>query len=213
MNNGWIKTHRKFKEWEWYQDANTFRVFFNLLISANHEPKKWRGFDIGIGEVPTGRKKLSEELNLSEQNIRTALKHLELTNEITIKSHREFSIIKLNNWNQYQLTNQQTNQLTNQQPTNNQPTPNHTIRTKRIKELKNKEEEGKSKRFIPPSTEEVILLFLEKGSTSQEADNFWNFYESKGWMVGKNKMKSWKASVSVWIARNKDNLTTPNHDY
>ena len=35
------------------------------------------------------------------------------------------------------------------------------------------------------------------------ADRFVSFYESKGWMVGKNKMKSWKAAVSGWIARDR----------
>jgi hypothetical protein len=30
------------------------------------------------------------------------------------------------------------------------------------------------------------------------ADQFWNFYESKGWKVGKNPMVSWKASIRTW---------------
>ena len=59
------------------------------------------------------------------------------------------------------------------------------------------------KRFAPPSLDEVIKLFIEKGSNKIEAEKFFYFYESKNWMVGKNKMKSWKASVGGWIARNK----------
>ena len=59
------------------------------------------------------------------------------------------------------------------------------------------------KRFAPPTMDEVIKLFIEKGSTKLEAEKFFYFYESKNWMVGKVKMKSWTASVSGWIARNK----------
>ena len=32
--SGWIKLHRKITEWEWYSDANTFRVFMHLLLTA-----------------------------------------------------------------------------------------------------------------------------------------------------------------------------------
>lgn len=59
------------------------------------------------------------------------------------------------------------------------------------------------KRFAPPSLEDVIKLFLEKGSSKIEAEKFFYFYESKDWMVGKNKMKSWTASAHSWLARNK----------
>ena len=67
-------------------------------------------------------------------------------------------------------------------------------------ELKKSE---KQKRFASPSLDEVIQLFKEKGSTELEAEKFFYFYESKNWMVGKVKMKSWSASVSSWLARNK----------
>ena len=61
--------------------------------------------------------------------------------------------------------------------------------------------EGKSgkseKRFSPPSIEEVDSYIREKGYTV-DAERFVNFYESKGWYVGKNKMKNWRAAVATW---------------
>ena len=56
--------------------------------------------------------------------------------------------------------------------------------------------------FTPPTEEDITAFFLSKASTKVEADKFRNFYESKGWMVGKNKMQKWKNSASGWIARN-----------
>lgn len=57
-----------------------------------------------------------------------------------------------------------------------------------------------TKRFEPPNIDEVRNLFTEKGFSETDGDKFWNFYESKGWMVGKNKMKSWRASVANWLS-------------
>ena len=37
------------------------------------------------------------------------------------------------------------------------------------------------------------------------ADAFWNFYESKGWKVGKSPMVSWKAAIRTWEIKNKEN--------
>lgn len=59
---------------------------------------------------------------------------------------------------------------------------------------------SKSKRFTPPSIEEVANYINEKGYHF-DADDFVNFYESKSWMVGKNKMSKWKAACAVWENR------------
>ena len=49
----------------------------------------------------------------------------------------------------------------------------------------------KEKRFAPPTLENVIGYCREIGC-SIDAQRFIDFYESKGWMIGKNKMKDWK---------------------
>lgn len=69
-----------------------------------------------------------------------------------------------------------------------------------------KENEPKKKKFIPPTIEEVRAYCLEKGYDI-DAEHFINFYESKGWYVGKNKMVSWKACVGTWVKNNKKQQT------
>ena len=58
-------------------------------------------------------------------------------------------------------------------------------------------------RFKPPGIGEVLDYFLEKkyANATQEAEKFWNFYESKGWMVGKNRMKNWHSSAANWTKK------------
>ena len=52
-------------------------------------------------------------------------------------------------------------------------------------------------RFAPPTLEEVKEYCRERGN-KVDPEKFIDFYESKGWMVGKNKMKSWQAAVRTW---------------
>lgn len=54
-----------------------------------------------------------------------------------------------------------------------------------------------SRAFIPPTTEEVIAYCQDRGNDI-DGQTFVDFYQSKGWMVGKNKMKDWKAAVRTW---------------
>ena len=55
-------------------------------------------------------------------------------------------------------------------------------------------------RFTPPPLADVQSYFKEKGiNDPKEPEKFIDFYTSKGWMVGKNKMKDWKAAVRNWI--------------
>ncbi len=51
--------------------------------------------------------------------------------------------------------------------------------------------------FTPPSVKEVAAYAEERGYDI-DAERFVNFYESKNWMVGKNKMAKWKAAVANW---------------
>ncbi len=53
-------------------------------------------------------------------------------------------------------------------------------------------------RFVKPTEQEIIDYCREKGYTKVNAADFIDFYESNGWMVGRNKMKNWRSTVSRW---------------
>ena len=55
----------------------------------------------------------------------------------------------------------------------------------------------KTKNFKPPTIEEVKAYCTER-KNNVDAERFIDFYEAKGWMLGKNKMKDWKAAVRTW---------------
>lgn len=64
-------------------------------------------------------------------------------------------------------------------------------------------ETSKSKRFTPPTYEEVENYCIENNYTVN-AERFVDFYEAKGWLIGKNKMKDWKAAVRTWERKQKE---------
>lgn len=202
---GYIKLHRSIIDWEWYSDNIVKDVFLHLLLNANHKDNNWRGIMVKEGQVITGRLKLASELNFTEMQIRTALKKLKSTNEITIKTTSQYSIITINNWNLYQQDNQQDNQRT----TNEQPTNIQRITTnKNDKNEKNDKniigEKNKNKIFVIPTVEE-IKKYCEERKNNVDAERFFDYYESRGWLIGKNKMKDWKAAIRTW--ERKDNNT------
>lgn len=130
MQQGWIKIHRQLLEWEWYDDNNTKIVFLHLLLKANHKPKNYRGLELKAGTILTGRKLLGLETKLTVRQIRTSLTKLKSTNEITIKTSSQGSVIEIVNYSKYQLS---TNETTNERPTSDQ----QTTTNKNVKNVKN----------------------------------------------------------------------------
>ena len=64
------------------------------------------------------------------------------------------------------------------------------------------------KGFVKPTIEQLKEYMSEQGM-NDIAENWLNHYEANGWMVGKNKMKDWKASVRTWKINQKNNSATP----
>jgi len=70
----------------------------------------------------------------------------------------------------------------------------------------------KAKRFSPPTNSDVMNYFVEQGlpfgDAGNEADKYCDFYASKNWHVGKNKMKDWKSACRNWKRRMQENETS-----
>jgi hypothetical protein len=77
-----------------------------------------------------------------------------------------------------------------------------------IKESTLKSTKEKRDRFSPPSVEEVAAYCKERGN-KVNAQTFVDFYSAKGWKVGQNPMKDWKACVRTWEQRDNYGGTTP----
>lgn len=90
--NEFIKLDNSILNWQWYKDENTKTLFIHCLLKADYK----------TGEFTTTFLKLANETGLSIQSVRTALKHLELTEEIKITNlFKRGSLITINNYEMY----------------------------------------------------------------------------------------------------------------
>lgn len=97
-----IKLDRNIEEWRWYKDANTMRVFIDLLIRANVTNNDLYGITIHRGEVATSYPAIADRLGLTVKQVRTALGHLKRTGEVAVKIHPKFQVISIVNYDSYQ---------------------------------------------------------------------------------------------------------------
>jgi hypothetical protein len=186
-DNGFIVLHRKILEWEWYTDTNTKCLFLHLLLRANHKGTKWRGEVIKRGQVLTGRIQLSNELNISERGIRTALEHLKSTNVIAIKTTNQFSVITINNYNKYQ--DKPVIKRPTKRPTNDQPPTNDRPATDQRPTTYNNDNKIKKNTLLTESKEAAQperVLPANPGFSQDFMDRVWPFYLKTGKAKYKN---------------------------
>lgn len=205
--SGWIKIHRQIIDWEWFTDTTTFRVFLQLLLKANHKEKKYRGMVLKVGTIITSRDILAFETSLSVQQVRTALDKLKSTNEITIKTSSQGTIIEVVNYAKYQIV---TSEVTNKQPTSNQ----QVTTNKNDKKEKNEKEvildswieyRKSAKKTLTQQSIKSILVKMENYTNEQckfvinkSIEQGWQglFWDNIQTIQEVNEPKKWKAPWS-----------------
>jgi hypothetical protein len=192
--NGWVKIHRALQSWEWYNDSQTLHVFITILLNANHDDGRWRGHEVKRGQWITGRKKLSEITGISERSIRTILKRLEDSQELTIKPTSKFSVISVAKWDSYQITEQPTDQPT----ANKRPASDQQVTTN-----KNEKKEKKEKKEIYGIGENVKLTTCEHSKLVEKLNGNHQIYIDRLSTYDKvGKYKSHYLTILGWY--NKD---------
>lgn len=142
------------------------------------------------------------------QNTEQQLNNNRTANEQQVNSKRTANEQQLNNQNQEIVTNnwvdyQDGEQQTNNDRTINEQQMNTNNNNKNTRNIYIEKKSIEKKRFEKPTTEE-IRTYCQERNNSVDPDRFYDFYESKNWYVGKNKMKDWKACVRTWEQRNKE---------
>lgn len=214
MINGWIKLYRKLLDkaiWT-LSTPEQKTILITLLLMANHEEKDWewkgKRFICKPGQLVTSLEKIAKEAGkgISIRNVRTAIDRFQNFGFLTNESTKQSRLITICNWEGYQQIEECADKEADKQLTNDRQTTDKRLTTnKNDKNVRIKEDIGyigaKRTAFVPPTLEEVKAYILEKGY-AVDAERFIDFYTSKGWMVGKNKMKDWKAAVRTWSKGN-----------
>lgn len=203
--NGHIALHRKLLDNPIVcKDADHLAIWIWLLLHA-----VWDSYDVTFhgerltlqpGQLTTGRKVIADELKISQSKVQRVLKEFESEHQIEQRTDRQCRLITIVSWDKYQLGEQRNeHQLNNERTTSEQRVNTNKESNKENKV--NKEKNNSNRKFTPPSREEVQAYIDEKGY-SVSAERFIDYYTANGWMVGKNHMKDWEATVRNWERNN-----------
>ena len=200
MDEGYIKIHRKLINWEWYSNKNDRLVWLHCLLKANWNDGYFEGKKVPRGSFVTSYKNLSKEIGISIQQLRTSLKHLKSTHNLTQETNKQFSIITINNYDLYQAINTQPNK----RATNEQQTINNNIRNN--KKLKEEEKIYKKEKYgifenVLLSKDEYLKLKERFNDYQEKIDNLSSYIASKG-----VKYKSHYATILNWSRKDDKNI-------
>lgn len=201
LEKGFIKIDRKLTKWRWYQDANTFRVFFHLLLTANYENRDFENITVQRGQRVTSRAALARELGISEQSIRTALKHLEATGEITSSRTAKFTVITINCYDKYQSV---TNTSTSNQPAANQQLTSDQPQCKKDKESLRKKKNVLQQKHKYGEYQNVLLsdTDMQKLQTEFPSDYLQRIERLSEYMASTGKTyKNHLATIRNWARK------------
>ena len=102
LENGFIKLYRSLLKWEWYDDVNTKVVFLHLLLTVSIEDSKWHGITVRRGSRVSSYAILAKETKLSVDKVRTAIRHLEATGEVTRSKYPKYTVFAINHFDKFQ---------------------------------------------------------------------------------------------------------------
>jgi hypothetical protein len=203
MAEGWICIHRKIREcdiWDYDEPFSRRDAWIDLLLLANHRDKDtiFDGNRITIkrGQYLTSVRKLSKEWHWGKDKTLKYLRLLEQCEMITREADSRRTLITIVNYSIYQdmkSDNADSNKDSKQTVSRQSSATNNNDNNENNDNKKNN-------KFVPPTLEEV-RSYCQERKNNVDAGKFIDFYASKGWMVGRNKMKDWKASVRTWERR------------
>ena len=195
--SGWIRIDRDITSHWIFKDEWKFRNWIDLITLVNHSEQKvnLKGTVLTCkrGQTLCSLDTLAKRWNCDKSKVRRFLKLLESDSMIELKSEHITTRLTICKYDTYQgeRNADETQVKHKRNASETQMTPNKNDKNERML-------------FIVPALQEVSAYCQERNN-NVDSQKFFDFYESKGWMVGKNKMKDWKAAVRTWEDKSKSN--------
>ena len=203
MAQGWIAVHRQLQQ-HWLWEDKPFskgQAWIDLLLLANHCDNKFllgnELMQVNAGDVVTSIAKLCVRWGWSNTKVVSFLNLLESDGMISKKSDTKKTVITIENYSKYSVY-EKAETMRKRCENDAKTMRKHTINNDNNVNNSN----NNMGRFTPPTVDEVSEYCQER-KNSINPESFVDYYASKGWMIGKNKMKDWKAAVRNWERRQK----------
>lgn len=200
--SGWIKIHRSIKDHWLYTEKRVFSRFEawnDILLTVNYSDAqtliKGKLYNVKRGEIILSLDSWAKRWGWEKSTVRRFLKLLENESMVVLDSDNVTTRLTVCKYESYQ-------EERNADETRKKLKRNsNEIQTTPIKEEKEEQEE-KRRVFIKPTTQEV-QDYMKEIEYNGDAEYFINYYQSKGWVVGKSKMIDWKSAVQTWKRNDK----------
>lgn len=224
-----MKNYRRIKEWEWYTEPLMSHLWQHLIREAAFQDKTWRGISIKRGQYFTTLPDLSNETGISVQSLRTCLKRLKSTGELTAELTGNKQLLTICNYESYQGEDPEANRQSNSQsnsPANRRSTGDLTgdqqanpayigTRDKNVKNTKNEEETKNTKKQTKkndPLLSMIDILDDSEPDYVKIAFAFWKLIRGKMAEVGVDFKHVREATKEKWsdpirLAMKNDNRT------
>ena len=220
-SKGFIKLDRAIED-SWVYDTgepwDKAHAWIDLILLASWKDGEFLyGGDVvekKRGQVCRSIRSLASRWHWSEHKTRDFLNLLEKNGMIRRDTAHHGSVITVENYSKYQDVRPESGApMAHDGRTEGAPTAHERIHT--IKERKEEGKNVRSRAFRPPTLTDVQEYADERlllGKPRVDPERFMDFYQSKGWMVGKSKMKDWKAAFRGWETRQREEARKSDED-
>lgn len=209
---GYIKLFRDIQDNSLWTSSEPFdhrSAWIDLLLLANHKDNKIFSdgdmLEIKRGQFLTSSRKLAERWRWSRVKVERFMSVLESEQMVCRKratrKATSGTLVTIVKYDTFQGADEE-KKPQNEPQTRPHSRP-HSDHNKNEEECTKNEKEIKRGVFTPPSLDQVREYCYERNNNI-DPEQFIDFYSSKNWMIGKNKMKDWKAAVRTWERRNKE---------
>lgn len=202
LESGYIKLYRSLLNWEWYDDINTKTVFLHLLLTVNIAKRQWHGITVPCGSRICSYAVLASETKLSVDKVRTAIKHLETTGEITRCKYPKCTVFTVNNYDKFQNV---PSISPGDYQDNPEVVPKSSQQNKKIEEDKEDNYlsflDAEKEKNAPPTFEEV-QKYAEENGIETDLKRFYTYYEQHQWKTKNgDDITDWTATLRYWEKR------------
>jgi hypothetical protein len=208
MHRGYFAIWRKFEDHPFWKEKRVYskaEAWIDLLWEAQHklEPQEvvlgMKVLFCNYGESLKSLDTWSKRWGWNKSRVRRFLKLLEDMEQITTKNETKTTRITILNYGQYdpRRNGSETEVKRKRHASDTQATPDNNVKNDKNVRKKEKNKNIRGKVFSPPSLE-MVLEYCQERKNSVDPERWFDHYTSNGWMVGKNKMKDWKAAVRTW---------------
>ena len=210
---GFVRDYRSTIDWEWFTDVNTAHLWEYIRLRVNYEPSRFRGIEIRRGEMLESIPTMALNTGLSQRKVRTALKHLKSTGEVTCKATRYGMLIYAVKYAFFQGGNDAGDMQSKGKPAPEVTQKRHGSDTEvtTYKEYKESKKEKEIKKEVvgakapsPPPTPEMVQEYADSIGYEIDAGYFCDYYGERGWIrKDGTPIADWKATIRNWQRKDK----------